>query len=76
MLELLLIFIVGIYNSRVTKPIYKTKLLIMTSQTEKLTLKIYFIFSFYFFELVTRWKKIFNIVLELVTRDFFKKTKF
>ena len=54
MLELLLIFIVGIYNSRVTKPIYKTKLLIMTSQTEKLTLKIYFIFSFYFFELVTR----------------------
>ena len=76
MLELLLIFIVGIYNSRVTKPIYKTKLLIMTLQTEKLTLKIYFIFSFYFFELVTRWKKIFNIVLELVTRDFFKKTKF
>ena len=71
MLELLLIFIVRIYNSRVTKPIYKTKLLIMTSQTEKLTLKIYFIFSFYFFELVTRWKKIFNIVLELVTRDFF-----
>ena len=48
MLELLLIFIVRIYNSRVTKPIYKTKLLIMTSQTEKLTLKIYFIFSFYF----------------------------
>ena len=71
MLELLLIFIVRIYNSRVTKPIYKTKLLIMTSQTEKLTPKIYFIFSFYFFELVTRWKKIFNIVLELVTRDFF-----
>ena len=46
MLELLLISIVGIYNSRVTKPIYKTKLLIMMSQTEKLTLKFCFIFSF------------------------------
>ena len=36
----------------------------MTSQTELLTLK-----SFFFFR-VTRCEKNFNIVLELVTRDF------
>ena len=33
----------GIYNSRVTKPSYKTELRIMTSQTELLTQKIYFL---------------------------------
>ena len=42
----------------------------MTSQTELLTLKFYY---FEFFELVTRCGKIFNIVLDLVTRGF--KTK-
>ena len=43
------------------------ELCIMTSQTELLALKFYF---FYFFELVTQCEKNFNIVLELVTRDF------
>ena len=56
----------GIYNSRVTKPNYKTKLRIMKSQTELLTLNLFFLF----FELVTRCKKNFNMVLQLVTRDF------
>ena len=56
----------GIYNPRVTKQSYKTDLRIMTWQTELLTL----IFFFYFFELVTRCEKNFNIILELVTRDF------
>ena len=41
----------GIYNSQVTKPSYKTKLRIMTPQTELLTLKFYFL---KFFELVNR----------------------
>ena len=54
----------GIYNSRVTKPSYKTELRIMTSQTELLTLK----FLFLFFELVTPFEKNFRTVLELVTR--------
>ena len=40
----------------------------MTSQAELLTLK--FFFFFLIFELVTRCEKKFNIVLELVTRDF------
>ena len=39
----------------------------MASQTELVTLK-FFIFSF--FELVTRCERNFNIVLDLVTRDF------
>ena len=39
----------------------------MTSQTELLTLKFYFL---KFFELVTRCGKNFNIGLELLTRDF------
>ena len=39
----------------------------MTSQTELLILKFYFL---KFFELVTRCEKNFNILLELVTRDF------
>ena len=39
----------------------------MTSQTELLTLKFY---SFKVFKLVTRCEENFNIVLELVTRDF------
>ena len=45
----------GIYNSRVTKPSYKTELRIMTSQTELLTVKFYFFKKF--FELVTRCEK-------------------
>ena len=40
----------------------------MTSQTELLTLKFYFIFLF--FELLTRCEKISNLVLELLTRYF------
>ena len=40
----------------------------MMSQTDLLTLN--FFFFFYLFELVTRCEKIFNVVLELVTRDF------
>ena len=36
----------------------------MTSQTELLTL-----FFFQFFELVTQCEKIFNAILELLTRD-------
>ena len=55
---------VGIYNSRVTKPSYNTELRIMMSQTELLTL-----FFFQFFELVTQCEKIFNAILELLTRD-------
>ena len=39
----------------------------MMSQTELLTLKFYF---FKFFELLTPCEKNFDIVLELVTRDF------
>ena len=39
----------------------------MTSRTVLLTLKFYFL---KFFELVTQCEKNFNIVLELVTRDF------
>ena len=57
----------GTCNSRVTKPSYKTQLRIMMSQTELLTLKLYF---FKFFELVTRFEKNFHILLELVTQDF------
>ena len=34
----------GIYNFGLTKPSYKTELQIMTSETELLTLKFYFIF--------------------------------
>ena len=49
-------------NIRVTKPSYKTELPIVTSQTELLTLN----FFKKFFELVTRYEKNFNIVLELV----------
>ena len=40
----------------------------MTPQTELLTLN-FFIF-FLFFELVTRCEKSFDVILELVTRDF------
>ena len=36
----------GIYNSRVTKPSYKTELRIMMSQTELLTLKFYLFLIF------------------------------
>ena len=61
----------GIYNSRVRKPSYKTKVRIMTSQTELLTLKFFFFFNF--FELVTRCEKNFDITLGLVTRDFQRK---
>ena len=39
----------------------------MTSQTELLTLKFYFL---KFFELVSRFEKNFKAFLELVTRDF------
>ena len=39
----------------------------MASQTELVTLKF---FIFLFFELVTRCERNFNIVLDLVTRDF------
>ena len=39
----------------------------MTSQTELLTLKFYFL---KLFELATRFEKKLHIVLELVTRDF------
>ena len=60
----------GIYNSRVTKPRYKTKVRITTSQTELLTLNFFFL---NFFELVTRCEKNFNITLGLVTRDFQRK---
>ena len=35
-----------IYNSRVAKPSYKPELHIMTSQTELLTLKLYFFLIF------------------------------
>ena len=58
---------IGIYNSRVTKLSYKTELNIMTSQTELITVTFY---SFYYYELVTRCEKNFNIGLELVIRDF------
>ena len=47
----LVLWMAGIYNSQVTKPSYKTKLRIMTPQTELLTLKFYFL---KFFELVNR----------------------
>ena len=59
------VFIDGIYNFRVTKPSYKTELLITISQTELITL----IFFFKFFELVTQCEKNLNIILELVIRD-------
>ena len=55
----------GIYNSRVTKPCYKTELRIMTSQTELSTLKFYF----FLIHRVTRCEKNFNIIFESVTRD-------
>ena len=53
----------SIHNSRVTKRSYKTELHILMSQTELLTLKLFFFF------LIFRVSN-FNIILALVTRDF------
>ena len=52
---------------RINKSSYKTELPITTSQTDLLTLKIYF---FQFFELLPRCEKNFTMDLELVTQDF------
>ena len=49
----------GIYNSRVRNPRYKTELRIMTSHTELLTLKFYFLKKI--FELLTQCEKNFKI---------------
>ena len=58
----------GIYNSGVGNPRYKTELRIMTSHTELLTLKFYFLKKI--LELITRCEKNFKVVLELLTRYF------
>ena len=58
--------LIGIYNSRVTKPSYKTEFCITTSQTELLTQKSYF---FLIFKLLAQCENSFNIILELETRD-------
>ena len=52
--------LIGIYNSRVTKPSYKTEFCITMSQ------KSYF---FLIFKLLAQCENSFNIILELVTRD-------